>query len=178
MRASIVMCGVAACVLALGSLAQARTPARRSSPRPSTSAQMNRLIGSVCNIELGNGAYAFRRYDPKTFKRQDALKLIKRDMQNFESPGVRFRSAAGPTRVKAQLKKALGGMDDGSLRTLTRAIDGFKRLGVLQDVVYRGLSGGKAVGDTYFSIPHQVFFCLKTPTQKGKRLEVFMEYGD
>lgn len=178
MRASVVICAVAACTLALGSLAQARGRTRTQPLKPSTSAQMNRLIGKVCSIELGNGAYAFRRYNPTTFRRKDAVKLIKRDMRNFEAPGVRFRTATGPTRVKAQLKKALGGMDDRSLRTLTGAIDGFKKLGVLQDVVYRGLSGGRAVGDTYFSIPHQVFFCLKTPTQKGKRLEVFMEYGD
>ena len=146
---------------------------------PSTSAQMNKLIGSVCAMELGNGAYAFRSYNPATFKRQDAVKLIRADMKNFESKGVTFKTAAGATQVKAQLKKALSGdYEAANLKTLTRAIDGFKKLGVLQDVVYRGLSGGKAVGDTYFSIPHQVFFCLKTPTQKGKRLEVFMEFGD
>jgi hypothetical protein len=178
MRASLSMCVVAWCVMAIGAAAHARGPARVRSAKPSVSTQMNRLIGSVCNVELGNGAYAFRSYNPNTFKRKDAVKLIRNDMRNFESSGVRFRTATGPTQVKRQLKRALGDMMPDSVARLTKAIDGFKKLGVLQDVVYRGLSGGKAVGYSYFSIPHQVFFCLKTPTQKGKRLEVFMEYGD
>jgi hypothetical protein len=174
MRLSFVMCAAAGLAIATGSIADAKGT---SKPTPAT--QMNKLIGSVCAMELGNGAYAFRSYNPTTFKRQDAIKLITKDMKNFESPGVKFKTAAGATQVKAQLKKALGGdYEAANLSTLTKAIDGFKKLGVLQDVVYRGLSGGKAVGDTYFSIPHQVFFCLKTPTQKGKRLEVFMEFGD
>jgi hypothetical protein len=174
MRAPLLItCAIVA--VAFASLAQATpTPAAVKA----TNAQMNKLIRSVCSIELGNGAYAFRSYDPKTFTRRDAVKLIVTDMKNFESKGVRFKTCTGATQVKRQLATALEGDTSGSLTRLTKAIDGFKKLGVLQDVVYRGLSGGKAVGDTYFSIPHQVFFCLKTPSQKGKRLEVFMEWGD
>ncbi len=165
--------------LLVAAIALAASPLVHAKAKPSPTAQMNKLIGSVCAIELGNGAYAFRSYDPATFKRQDAVKLIKADMKNFEAKGVTFKTAAGATQVKAQLKKALSGdWEAPTLKTLTKAIDGFQKLGVLQDVVYRGLSGGKAVGYSYFSIPHQVFFCLKTPTQKGKRVEVFMEYGD
>ncbi len=172
MRATLVMCAFA---LAAGAqVAHAKGTAKPASP----SAQMNKLIGSVCSIELGNGAYAFKAYDPATFKRSAVKTLIRNDMRNFEATGVTFKTVAGASQVKAQLKKCLGGMADANVTTLNKAIDGFKKLGVLQDVVYRGLAGGKAVGDTYFSIPHQVFFCLKTPTQKGKRLEVFMELGD
>jgi hypothetical protein len=171
MRATLAIC--AALVIAAGGAAHARDTAPRS-----TSAQMNRLIGSVCNMEYGNGGYAFRSYNPAKFSRRGARKLIRSDMKNFEARGVSFKTVTGAPRVKAQLRRTLGSMAPSNVATLTRAIDGFKKLGVLQDVVYRGLVGGKAVGDTYFSIPHQVFFCLKTPTQRGKRLEAFMEFGD
>ncbi|MCC6746941.1 MAG: hypothetical protein IT371_04735 [Deltaproteobacteria bacterium] len=160
------------CVLAVASAAHA-TPAGPAS----TSAQMNKYIGRLCSMELGNGAYAFRAYDPATYSRRATRAQIRSDMRNFERKGVTFKTVAGIDRVKAELAKNANTFGN-DLATMLGAIDGFQRLGVLQDVVYRGLVGGPAVGDTYFSIPHQVFFCLKTPSNRGKRLEVFMEHGD
>jgi hypothetical protein len=177
MRAPVVMSAIVACAVAISSLAQA-TPKAVDPATRAVNAQMNKLIASVCSVELGNGAYAIRSYNPKTFNRKDAIKLIRHDMKNWESKCVRFRTYAGPTAVKAHLAQALEGDTSGTLERLTSAIDGFRQIGVLKNVVSRGLTGGSAVGDTYFSIPHQVFFSLKTPSKKGKRVEVFVEWGD
>lgn len=144
----------------------------------STSARMNQIVGALCNnLGFANGGYAFRSYDPATYGRRAVRKQIRADMKNFEAKGISFKTVTGAPKVKAQLANALA-LDRSSANTLTWAINEFQKLGVLQDVVYRGITGGKAYGHSYFSIPHQVFFCLKTPSGSGKRLECFLEQGD
>jgi hypothetical protein len=157
------------------------TTAQAAPKKVSTSARMNQIIGAVCNnVGYANGGYAFRSYDPAAYTRREARKQIRTDMQNFEQKGISFKTVTGAAKVKSQLSTAfaLAENDPQSVNTLNWAIDEFKKLGVLQDVVYRGITGGKAFGYTYYSIPHQVYFCLKTPTGKGKRLEAFLEQGD
>lgn len=167
------------CVCVLFVIAIASPVVAHATPTEvSTSARMNQVIGALCNnLGFANGGYAFRSYDPATYRRRPVRKQIRADMQNFEARGISFKTVTGAPKVKAQLATALA-LDQGSINTLTWAINEFQKIGVLQDVVYRGISGGKAYGHTYFSIPHQVFFCLKTPSGKGKQFECFLEQGD
>ena len=105
MRSHLLTTALVAAVLAMATPADAKPL--------STSAQMNQLISSVCNVELGNGRYAFRSYDPATFKRGEARKLIRQDMKNFEAVNAVYARVLVGQTLPARAVVAVAGLPRG-----------------------------------------------------------------
>lgn len=146
--------------------------------------EYDRVVDKIKNVDaledeqaFGNGGIGSKEYDPKKWRQTNAVKELEDGLKGYYHRGVEFETVTDFDGAIQKLREHAENSPE-TLKILEKYLRRLHEKGHLQALNYSGVSGGPAVGYSYFSNPQYFDAWIVGPDGKGVNISWMFENGD